>query len=141
MIQITYKAVYTLLEKFYPRRSLNSFIEREIPENIFESSLLFAEHAEDYRYLDVMVSKRQELDKKYVFFKSITYDTPITIESNKHLNLCELAILSIKCPEIPELEFECLIEAQIDEQTKEAIDSFREHKKFLLEIPKEKGGY
>jgi len=61
MINLSFKSVYHLLDRFYTRRSLNGFIYNDIPDNVFEASKLFAIQQEDYKYLDVMVFKNLSL--------------------------------------------------------------------------------
>ena len=51
MLIVSAKSVYTLLEKFYQRRSLNTFVYGEdMPDNAFEASKVFAMKEEDYIY-------------------------------------------------------------------------------------------
>lgn len=92
---ISYRAVYSLLDKFYIRRSLQGFINDYIGADIFNSSILFAHELEDYQYLDVMVTKREYISNKYVFFVRDA-ELPLVIETEKDFSLYEFALLCQK---------------------------------------------
>lgn len=137
MLTINYKAAYNLLEPFYQRRSLHQIVfGYDTPENIFEASKVAAMALEDYDYLDVMVSKREDLDKKFsLFIDGIDYENlPIVLEKDKDLNLLEFVIVSLKCNnKIDPKLFHSVIESQAESKQKDArlcielFDSIRKH--------------
>lgn len=108
-MRISYKAVYHLLEDFYPRRSLNTFLE-EIPQDIFRASLLFAKQNEDYEYLDVMITQRERLDNEYAMFIA-PHSSPIILRKNVDLTLLEFAFLCRNNTNIHISRFQEVVEA------------------------------
>lgn len=115
MLKISYKAVYTLLGRSYKRTSVNKLLlSDEIPDNVYQTSLIFALKAEDYEYLNVLDKNKDRLDEQYVLFIDGLDETTLTLEKDKPLSLLELAVLSLKCPKIPIAEFITTIEAQAD---------------------------
>lgn len=137
---ISYKAVYHLLEDYFLRRSLNQLFSTKKDEQIFESSKVIAMALEDYSYLDIMVNKKDLLDQKYCLFirENEKDNFPLILEKNKKINIVELAIISRKCPFIPEQKFYDIIESTSlnnhtsSKQTKEAFDSFEKIRRIPL---------
>lgn len=128
MLSISFKATYTLLDRFYTRRSASSYIQN-IPGNIFEASKAFAHAIEDYDYLDVVVTNRLMLDEKYILFMDENHHMPITFKNRNNLTLLEFAILARKCFSIHKKEFEAVIEATCEDcgaDTQKCITHFYE---------------
>ena len=116
MIKISYKAAYYLLENNFRRRSIEEILKRDIPTNVFDSSLLFAMSQQDYLYLETMVNKRGVNDKDFVLFVDHTNENrPIVLKQNNDLTLLEFAILSVMCEnKIHPNYFVNVVEAQAD---------------------------
>lgn len=142
MLIVSSKSVYNLLEKFYQRRSLNTFVYGDdMPENAFDASKVFAMKVEDYHYLSVMEKNKDNLDAKYVLFiDKIVNNLPFVFDKEKDFNLSELAGLSYNSPRIDKIFFEDLIISQsevkgIDSQ--KCIDFFNNIRNILLHQGKE----
>lgn len=116
MLEVSFKSVCNLLEKYYQRRSLNTFVYGEdMPENAFEASKVFAMQGEDYNYLSVMATNKDNLDAGYVLFiDKIVDNLPFVLEKDKDLNLAQVAGLSIDSPRIDKKFFEDIVEAQAE---------------------------
>ncbi len=112
------------MDNHYTRRSLNAFIYNEIPENVFEASKVFALQQEDYMYMDVMTTHKDEYDKKYVFFVDGKHNVPFVFEKDKDFSILEFAILSKKCEEIGlhPSEFETTLTAQAEGKFSDATE-------------------
>lgn len=109
-MKIGYKAVYSLLERFYAQRTLSAFITQDIDMDIFNASILFAKGIQDYNYLSAVVEKREALSDRYVFFTNYKAQHPIVLERDKDLTLLELVLLHHRSV-IHIEEFKTMIEA------------------------------
>jgi hypothetical protein len=112
-ITISYKAVTHLLEREYKSYRINTFI-KEIPEGIFQGSLIFATNVEDYRYLSTMTTKRDEFNKEYDIFLGEKHDLPLILRLDNGMRLNEFAILYHKCS-IHINEFKDIVYAQSED--------------------------
>ena len=140
MIFLSFKSVYHLLDRYYLRKTLNSFVFTDTAENVFDSSKLFAIQEQDFVYMDIMVTKRDDLDKKYILFLDGKHNVPFVFERDKDFSILEFAILSKKCEDIgiPPGEFETTLEAQAQGRFADAVECialFNHHRDTLQGFP------
>lgn len=105
------------MEQFYQRRSLNQVVFGDnIPDNVFEASKVTALQLEDYEYLKVMVTTKDDLDAKYaMFIDGLNFEPePIVLEKNTDLNLVQFAAISLKTPKIDPVLYHRVIESHAE---------------------------
>lgn len=136
-MQISYKAVYHLLERYYLRRSLNSLVEENITDDVFKFSQLFALKQEDYTYMEVMVEKREMLNSKYAFFTNLKGGShPVVLEKDKDFTLLEFAALNLTTG-IPQAEFMAVIEAQASNEGHKVVEEISRFEVYVKALSKD----
>lgn len=89
---ISFKAVCELLSKKLVLKSFEGIITDCV--NSFDSSIDQAKQIEDYRYLNQFVTRREDNDKKYIFFWDYKHNFPTILKRDFDLSIEALACLA-----------------------------------------------
>lgn len=106
---ISYRAIYSLVERYYTPKSLDGIIKDCYQS--FEQSISTAKQIEDYHYLNQMVTKKEENQEKFCFFWDYKHSLPTVLQKNVDGSVDMLANIYFDHKEtIPKDEFISLIE-------------------------------
>src|SRR5690554_4853925 len=112
-MMIPYRAVYVLLERFFPPKSLEGIITDCYDS--FDESVATAKEIEDYRYLHQMVTQRGLNESRYSFFWDYRHHLPLTLVKDQDLTIDALAKIAIDYERTIRIEeFHQLIESVVD---------------------------